>query len=96
MLLFSVGRLIVVSDQAYYRRVICEFDYDVGAGCGFKVVCVQGVQEWAENAALRSTSIEDQRRCGNVTHSDHLTSAWQESPGSSCTKINLGLESGVL
>ncbi len=43
MHLFSVGRLIVVSDQAYYRRVIGEFDYDVGAVCGCTVVCVQGV-----------------------------------------------------
>ncbi len=62
MHLFSVGRLIVVSDQAYYRRVIGEFDDDVGAVCGCTVLCVQGVQERAENAALRSTSVEDQRK----------------------------------
>ncbi len=46
--------------------------------CGCKVVCVQGVQEWAEDAALRSTSVEDQRRWCVVAHSDHLTSACQE------------------
>ncbi len=62
MLLFSVGHLIVVGDQAYHRCVIGKFDDDVGAVCGCTVVCVQGVQEWAENAALRSTSVEDQRR----------------------------------
>ncbi len=62
MLLFSVGRLIVVGDQADHRCVIGKFDDDVGAVCGCTVVCVQGVQEWAENAALRSTSVEDQRR----------------------------------
>ncbi len=42
----SVGRLIV----------------DVGAVCSCTVVCVQGVQEWAEDAALRGTSVEDQGR----------------------------------
>ncbi len=75
---FSVGRLIIVSDQVYYRRVISEFDDDVRAVCGCTVVCVQGVQEWADNAALRNTSVENQQRWVNVTHSDHLTSAWQE------------------
>ncbi len=38
----------------------------------------QGVQEWADDAALRSTSFEDQGRWGVVAHSDHLTSACQE------------------
>ncbi len=57
----SVGRLIIVSDQAYHRCVVSEFD-DVGAVCGYTVMCVQGVQEWAEDAALRSTSVEGQRR----------------------------------
>ncbi len=55
------GRLIVVSDQAYHRCVVSEFDNDVGAVCGCTVMCVQGVQEWAKNAALRSTSVEGQR-----------------------------------
>ncbi len=58
--LLSVGRLIVVGDQAYHRCVVCKFDDDVGAVCSCTVVCVQGVQEWAEDAALRSTSVEDQ------------------------------------
>ncbi len=58
----SVGRLIVVSDQAYHRCVVSEFDDDFGAVCGCTVMCVQGVQEWAENAALRGTSVEGQRR----------------------------------
>ncbi len=72
----SVGHLIVVSDQAYHRCVVSEFD--VGAVCGCTVMCVQGVQEWAENAALRSTSVEGQRRLSVVAHSDHLTSACQK------------------
>ncbi len=54
----SVGRLIIVSDQAYHRCVVREFDDDVGAVCGCTVMCVQGIQEWAEDAALRSTSVE--------------------------------------
>ncbi len=54
-LLLSVGLLIVVGDQAYHRCVIGKFDDDVGAVCGCTVVCVRGVQEWAEDAALRST-----------------------------------------
>ncbi len=60
--LLSVGRLIVVGYQAYHRCVVCKFDDDVGAVCCCTVVCVQGVQEWAEDAALRSTSVEDQGR----------------------------------
>ncbi len=48
--LLSVGRLIVVGDQAYHRCVIGKFDDDVGAVCSCTVVCVQGVQEWAEDA----------------------------------------------
>ncbi len=90
--LLSVGRLIVVSDQAYHRCVVIQFDDDVGAVCGCTVVCVQGVQEWAEDAALRSTSVEDQGRWGVVAHSDFCLSG---SPGSSCTEICLVPESGA-
>ncbi len=60
--LLSVGHLIVVGDQVYHCCVISKFDNDIGAVCGCTVVCVQGVQEWAEGAALRSTSVEDQGR----------------------------------
>ncbi len=41
---------------------VSKFGDDVGAVCGCTVMCVQGVQEWAEDAALRSTSVEDQGR----------------------------------
>ncbi len=58
----AVGRLIAVSDQAYHRCVISKFDDDVGAVCGCTVMCVQEVQQWAEDTALRSTSVEDQGR----------------------------------
>ncbi len=57
--LLSVGCLIIVGDQAYHRCVIGKFDNDVGAVCSCTVMCVQ---EWAEDAALRSTSVEDQGR----------------------------------
>ncbi len=59
--LLSVGRLIVVGDQAYHHCVIGKSD-DIGAVCCCTVMCVQGVQEWAEDAALWSTSVEDQGR----------------------------------
>ncbi len=39
--LLSVGRLIIVGDQAYHRCVISQFDDDIGAVCGCTVVCVQ-------------------------------------------------------
>ncbi len=38
--LLSVGRLIVVGDQAYHRCVVSKFDDDIGALCGCTVVCV--------------------------------------------------------
>ncbi len=60
--LLSVGRFIVVGDQAYHHCVVSIFDDDVGAVCGCTVMCVQGVQGWAEDAALSSTSVEDQGR----------------------------------
>ncbi len=60
--LLSVGHIILVSDQACHRCVISKFDDDIGAVCSCTVVCVQGVQEWAEDAALRSTNVEDQGR----------------------------------
>ncbi len=52
--LLSVDRLIVVGDQAYHRCVISKFDDDIGAVCSCTVVCVQGVQEWAERDIHRN------------------------------------------
>ncbi len=57
--LLSLGHLIVLGDQAYHRFVVGKFDDDVGAVCCCTVVCVQ---EWAEDAALWSTSVEGQGR----------------------------------
>ncbi len=34
--LLSVGRLIVVGDQAYHRCVIGKFDDDIGASCVYR------------------------------------------------------------
>ncbi len=48
--LLSVGRLIVVGDQAYHCCVVSKFDNGVGAVCCCTVVCVQGLQEWAKFA----------------------------------------------
>ncbi len=49
--LLSVGRLIVVGDQAYHLLCHRQIDDDFGAVCSCTVVCVQGVQEWAEDAS---------------------------------------------
>ncbi len=38
--LLSVGRLIVVGDQAYHRCVVSKFVDDVGAVLGCTVMCV--------------------------------------------------------
>ncbi len=62
-----------VFQKKYFFLAICQlptyrliekdqFDDDVRAVCCCTVVCVQGVQKWAEDAALRSTSVEDHRR----------------------------------
>ncbi len=48
--LLSVGRLIVVGDQAYHRCVVSKFDDEVRAVYSCTVMCVQGIKEWAENA----------------------------------------------
>ncbi len=42
--LLSVGRLIVVGDQAYHRCVVGKFDNDVGAVCCCTVVCVKELE----------------------------------------------------
>lgn len=56
-------------------RVVCKFNDDVGPVSGHAVMGVERVREWAENAALGSSSVEDQWGGGLDTSSDHLTSA---------------------
>ncbi len=63
--------LIAVSDQAYHRCVISKFDDDVGAVCGCTVMCAQGVQEWAEDAALRNKCLCTLGSILNVFKSRH-------------------------
>ncbi len=46
--------------------------------CSYTVMCVQGVQERAENTALRGSSVKGQRGGVVATYSDHLPSACQE------------------
>jgi len=50
----------------------------VGAVCGYTVVCVQGVQEWTEYAALRGSGVQGQYRGSETVHSHHQGSACQE------------------
>ncbi len=92
--LLSVGRLIVVGDQAYHRCVISKFDDDIRAVCCCTVVCVQGVQEWAEDATLGAPVL---RIRGDEVLLPILTPDFclSGSPGSSCTEICSVLESGA-
>ncbi len=71
--LFSVGWFIVIGDQTYHRCVICKFDDDVGAVCGYTVMRVQGEQERAENTTLRGSSVEGQWGGDVTAYSDHLS-----------------------
>ncbi len=74
--LLSVGHLIVVVIRPitvvssarfkvqgffiYSLFLYSLFDDDIGAVCSCTVMCVQGVQEWVEDAALQCTSVEGQ------------------------------------
>ncbi len=55
-------KYIFIHIYIYIYIYIFKYDDDVGAVCGCTVMCVQGVQEWAEDATLRSTSVKDQGR----------------------------------
>lgn len=48
---FQVGLFIVICDQAHYSCVVSNLD-GVGVEGGYTVVCVQGVQQDVQNAAL--------------------------------------------
>ena len=48
--LIPAGRLVITSDQTYYRGVICELDYGVGARHRNAVMGQQGVQMRAYHA----------------------------------------------
>ncbi len=85
---YAVG--CIISDYSFaWGKKLSEMTLEL---CVAVQSCVQGVQEWAEDAALRSTSVEDQGRWGIVAHSDFCLSG---SPGSSCTEIRLVPESGA-
>ena len=58
--LLSVGCFIIVSDQTYHRRIVSKLNDGIGAMCRHTVMCVQGIQEWAKNTALRGSSVEGQ------------------------------------
>ncbi len=45
--LFRVGCLVVTTDKAYHRGVICKLDYSVRAMYRYAVVGEEGVQDWA-------------------------------------------------
>ncbi len=62
---YPLHRCLVDGDGCVFSALspeIPENENDVGSVYGCTVMCVLGVQEWAEDAALRSTSVEDQGR----------------------------------
>ncbi len=75
--LLSVGRLIVVGDQAYPHCVISKFDDDVGAVCCCTVVCVQGVQEWAEDARFLKHEGTTDREMDRLKMSVKTPASWK-------------------
>ncbi len=60
--LLSVGRLIVVGDQAYHRCVIGKLMMTLELCVAVKSCVYREYRSGAEDAALRSTSVEDQGR----------------------------------
>ncbi len=53
-----VGSLIVVSDEANHRGVICKIDDGVGSMHRPAVMGVEGVEEWAQHTALWHADVE--------------------------------------
>ncbi len=56
--LLPVGSLIVVSDEANHRGVICTLDDGVGSTHRPAVMGVEGVEEWAQHTALWNAGVE--------------------------------------
>ena len=54
-----IGRLIIVSEQAYHCCVISKLNDGVGVVLGRAVMSEQGVQEGTEHAPLRGYRVED-------------------------------------
>jgi len=53
--LLSVGGLIFVGDETQDGGVVHKLKDGLGAVCGYTLICVQGIQEWTEYAALRGS-----------------------------------------
>ncbi len=92
--LLSVGRLIVVSDQAYHRCVISKFDNDVGAVWLYSHVCTgsTGVSWGRSPAEHQCWGSGEIKYCCPFWPPDFCLSG---SPGSSRTEICLVPESGA-
>ena len=55
--LLPIGCLIVVSDQAYHRRVVNNLNDGVGVVCYFTVVGEEGVQQGAKHTPRRGLQV---------------------------------------
>ena len=73
-----IGRLIVVSDQAYHCCVVRKLNDGVGVVFGHAVVGEQGIQEGTMYTPLRGPSVKDQRGRRIVAYSYQLGAALQE------------------
>ena len=65
--LLPKGCLIVISDQAYHRRVVGKLNDGVGVVCSHAVLGEQGLQEGTEHAPIGDPCVEGQRGGGVVT-----------------------------
>jgi hypothetical protein len=73
-----IGRLLVVSDQAYHFCVISKLNDGVGVVFGHAIMGEQGIQEGTKYTPLRGPSVKDQ--CGRrvVAYSYHLAAVHQK------------------
>lgn len=76
--LISIGGLIDVCEEAYDGCVVSKLKDGVRAVPDITVVSEQGVQEGAEDTALRHSCVEDQCRGEGAASSHHLWPFGQE------------------
>ena len=58
--LFSVGRLIIVADEANHRCVVCELDNGIRTMYRRAVVGEEGVEERTQQTALWDAGVQDE------------------------------------
>ena len=74
---FQLG-LSIVCEQAHHSSVVNRVDDGVGVESGYTVVCILGVQQGAQNAALGCSSVKDEGERALSAHPHHLWSGCHE------------------